>query len=289
MKRLFAVLVFACAAAQASDAIGVLTRVTGRVSILREGRTAALPAKGYELLFAGDRLSTAANSEAGFIFCAGAESGRILPLSEIRFDAGAVVLMEGKITDQQKIAACRLPQGLGLADASRQQAGGLRLRGPRLVLKAPRSTAVATSRPMFTWNALDGADDYQVTVLDREGRTVFETASASAELSYPPSAPPLEWAQTYRWRVAARSRGVVVKEASAHFQVLFREQAEMISQQAGEMRAVLSRQPRDATTRLLLAFLYDSNGMIDEAIEAYSPLSSVGWVKARILQLKEGR
>ncbi len=277
------------AVAQAADTVGLLSMVSGSVQIIRAGQKTPVPARTADLIAAGDRVVTGRNSEAGFLFCPESRAGKIPADADVQFEAATIQLRKGKLSDERKVPTCRLPANLALATASQQQAGMMRLRGSNLLLRSPSHTNVATLQPRFRWAPVDNAKQYDVKLLDREERILWRQSVSSTEVQYPADAQPLAWGQKYWWRVTARDGEDTLTEAGSYFQVLPGEQAEQVRASESNLRRLLQDNPADNGPRFLLAFLYEENGMLDEAARIYGELADrmgrQDWVQNRLLEL----
>src|SRR5580693_9029074 len=141
---------------RAEDApVGLVSMVKGSVQIQHAGQKAPVPAKMADLVAAGDRLITGAGGEAVFIYCPDARSARLSAGGEVVFTASAMEVTKGKLSDDRKIAGCRLPSTLGLSAASQQQVGLAKTRGFEMRLRAPvEGVFVSAARPKFSWHAV---------------------------------------------------------------------------------------------------------------------------------------
>lgn len=274
-------LLFACCSI-AAEPVGLLTRVSGKVQVIRAGQKDAVEAHAYDLLFAGDRIITSSGAEAGYMFCPATESARVAAGSEVSFAGNQVEVLKGSVSGRAKTGPCRLPKNLALGNASTQTAGVTRLRGMELALLAPCSTNVAINRPSFQWSPVREADAYQLSITDREERTIWKASTSALQVTYAPDAPPLDWGQKYWWGVQAQKGGEVLEEARAQFTVLPREQADMVQQAAKQIQA--GGQDK-RLSMLLLALLYDANGVLDQALEAYRGSEDLPWVRTRISEI----
>lgn len=281
--------VFALAPAWASEPVGLLSRVSGSVQIVRAGQRAAAAARTAELVFAGDRLTTERGSEAVVLFCPQSKSVTLTAGSELVFEPAALRVTRGKLSGERLVGSCRLPTSIALAAASRQQSGMMRLRGPNLLLRAPSRSAVATLRPHFYWDPVDNARGYDIRVMNREERILWRDTVTSTEAPYPEGAPALEWGQKYWWRVAARDGEDTLGEVGSWFQILPAGQADSVRSTEADLRRLLDENPADNGPRFLLAFLYDENGILHEAARTYGDLAermgAHGWVQTRLTEL----
>lgn len=175
-----------------------------------------------------------------------------------------------------------------------------------MVLFWPANTSVATLRPSFRWTPVEGAVSYEFRLMGREENVLWSTTLARPELAYPatsagatravrrPAAKPgstvpayaLAWGQRYWWRVVARDRDEEdIAEAGSYFDILPEEQARSFDQSAVPLRRALITRPGDSGRMLALAFLYEENGLLDQAALIYGRLKSPEWTQARLAEL----
>ncbi len=287
MKRILILLLLPGIPAQAAGPVGLLSMVTGTVQIMRAGK--AVPARIADLIMEGDVVVTGRNSEASFLFCPDARAAKISGESEALFDASAIKVRKGKLADDRKVSSCRLPTSLALSSGSQQQSGIVRLRGSDMRLRFPVRTSIANRRPSFGWSPVDNAKTYDVKLMDREERVLWRKTLTTNEIQYPADGPELEWGQNYQWRVEARNGDDVLTAADSLFKVLPADQAKQVISQESSLREAMTKSPDDNGPRFLLAFLYEENGMLDEAARAYNDLSTrIGaqpWLQERLTDL----
>lgn len=273
----------------AAEPVGVLSLVSGQVQLVRAGQSEAVAARTADLIGAGDRLITGAGSEAAFLFCPQSRSAKLTAQGEVRFEAASVVVVKGQLAQERPVPTCRLPASLVLTAASQLRAGNLRLRGSGLVLRSPANTQVPTLTPKFRWDPVEDAVRYEIRLQDREERILWRAEVSGTEVAYPAEATPLVWGQRYRWRVTARGNGEALDEAGSSFQVMPGEQAEKVRAAAAELEQQRAGNPTDNGPLFLLAFLYEDNGMLDEAVRVYHELAQrlgqQDWVQSRMNDL----
>jgi hypothetical protein len=131
-------------------------------------------------------------------------------------------------------------------------------RGLPFSLIAPVGTVVQNERPMFRWNALDGATGYVVTVFDSN----FNRVTISPTLTRTEWAPPeaLERGRTYSWQVTAikdreRIKSPVTPAPEARFKVL----------ESARWAELESAKKIYRNSHLLLGILYAQAGLLDDA------------------------
>lgn len=273
----------------AAEPVGLLSLVSGEVQIIRAGESAPVAARTADLLGAGDRVLTGANSEATFLFCPESRAAKMTAGSEVQFDAASLVVKKGSLAEKHPVPTCRLPASLVLAAVSKMKSGNMRLRGSGMVLRSPANTLVTTLTPSFRWDPVENAAGYEIKLQDREERILWKTNLSGTEIRYPAGAAALAWGQKYRWRVTAQSNGDAIDEAGSSFQVMSGEQAATVRAAAAELEKQRAANPADNGPLFLLAFLYEDNGMLDEAVRVYGELAqrtgAQDWVQSRMNDL----
>src|SRR5437773_803901 len=224
--RTVLMLLMSCAAAEGTGPAGLLSRVSGNVEIVRAGEKTRHPARTADLILPGDRVLTGRQSEATFLFCPESREAKILEQGEVQFDVDTLRVRKGKLSEERKLPSCAFPIGLSLSPASQLQSGGIRLRGSDLILLSPSRTNTATIEPHFRWEPVDGAQAYDLKLMDPEERILWSQNTSSTGAQYPSSAPALSWGQKYRWRVSARDGDDTLAEVGSYFEVLPKEQAD---------------------------------------------------------------
>jgi hypothetical protein len=127
--------------------------------------------------------------------------------------------------------------------------------------------AVLETRPVFEWNAINGATNYSVRVVDSAGRTAADVVGL-VNTRWTPSSP-LNRGQLYTWQLVAMVNGRELvypapPAAEARFIVLDEDvirQIEQAKQRAGQ-------------SHLVMAVLYARVGLVDEARKELEALAS---------------
>ena len=291
MRRalLIAILPLAASVAMFADdaPVGLVSIVKGPVQIQHAGQKTSVPAKMADLVAVGDRLITGAGGEVAFLYCPESRAAHLTPDGEVIFTANALEVAKGKLTDDHRIAGCRLPSSLSLSAASQQQVGMGKSRAVEWTLRGPiEGVSVADVRPRFWWEPEKQAVGYEVRVLDRTEQVVFRGVVGAPELNYPEDAPALEPGQKYWWQVAALGKDGPTDLKGSFFQTLPAEQAVQFHTLETDLKKQAAANPKDTGPRILMAFLYEENGMYDQAAIAYDKLSKDvkdnAWIKLRL-------
>jgi hypothetical protein len=277
----------------ADDApVGLISLVKGPVQIQRAGQKTPVSAKMADLVGPGDRLITGAGGEAVFLYCPDARSARLSPAGEVTFSTSALQVNKGKLADDHKIAGCRLPTTLALSSASQQQVGLVKTRGAEIRLRTPvEGVFISEPRPKFSWEPVRDAMRYDVRLQNREEQVLYKTTVTGTDFQYPADGPALEPGQKYWWRVSAIGKDGQMDGAGNFFQTLPAEQAREFKAAEADLKKQAAANPQDTGPRILLAFLYEENGMYDAAARSYNALSNQmsdnTWIKARLYTMLE--
>ena len=183
--------------------------------------------------------------------------------------AGAVGMPD---STRQLIAAAlasgRLPDGpAGPLETSR---GTLRSTGtstPSFNVVSPTGTREYSDRPSFKWQALAGAESYEVVVFDADLNEIARSGKITGTEWQP--AQPLPRMKSLTWQVAAQRRGEKITaphppEPSAVFEIISDEAARNIE------TAKTAAHP----SHLALAVLYAQDGMREEAAAEMATLAA---------------
>ncbi len=275
-----AILVFSAAAlfADGDTPVGLVSMVKGPVLIMRAGTKTSVPAKMADLVGPGDTITTGTGGEAVFLYCPDSRSAKLPAAGEVTFTAAALQVKKGKLSDDRKIAGCRLPSTLALSSASQQQVGLMRSRAGsnEVRLHSPaQGTMIADANPNLRWTLVKDAVKYEVVVKDREERVLYKTTVTGLEAPYPASAPPLLPGQKYWWRVTAISADDKLGDAGDFFRTMPVTQAKEFKAAEADLKKQVSAAPQDTGPRIMLAFLYEENSMYLQAARSYEEILKI--------------
>lgn len=266
--------------AVAAESVGMVLRVSGEAELLREAETRALLLG--DLLKAGDRVRLQEGS-ATFLFCPTSERVTLEGAVTVELSAHGLTVVAGAAPTRTPARRCALPK-VALGHESTERIGGLVARGlPPIPLFV--GGAVASVRPAFAWEPVEGEPTYEVSVRDQWGGVVWEVETDESGLTYPEDQSGLEPGK-YHWEVLARINGETVAQQSARFQVkpdeelatltpenpgdrliiaVELENAGYYSEAAAWIRALRQENPEDARLTQRLMVLYWNAGLIPAA------------------------
>ncbi len=248
----FVILSSTAIVADDTSALGMISQLQGQVYIERGSSRSA--AKLADLLFPGDRLTTAAG-RVSFLFCPTSSVFSVPERATVEVEAGGVKTVKGAAPAKAQ-AKCLLPR-IALGSESLERFGGLRARSEvpmALYLGGP----VTTERPAFEWEPVEGAQSYRLTLRDENGEVqIWQTNTATAGAAYPESLAPLG-KNRYEWEVAAMAGRSTIARGMASFEV--------------KPKPDLSKAPADSGERLLLAIELENDGYFAQAAQNYREL-----------------
>jgi len=171
----------------------VLLRVRGEVRLQQAITGWVTPASFGDYLWRGDVIVTGQNAQAEAV-CSDGESVHVL-------SSQSVIITCGGIPDPvyQRVIVrihSRQIEALPVNRFGPPESGNVP------VVLSPRNTWLTEGRPEIRWRAVEGADDYQVTVLGPKGE-LWRAAVQETELPYPRAQPALETGGSYLIQVTA--------------------------------------------------------------------------------------
>jgi len=235
-----------------TSALGMISQLSGQVFIERgSSRTAA---KLAELLFPGDRITTAAG-KASFLFCPSSSVFSIPERATVELGANGVKTIKGAAPAKEP-AKCLLPR-IALGSESLERFGGLRARN-EVPMALYLGGAITTERPAFQWQAVEGAQSYRLTLRDAgRDEPVWQTSIETTGADFPESLPPLE-KTGYEWEVLAMAGRTTLARGMAAF---------VVKPMPG-----LPGAPANSAERLLLAIELENEGYYAQAALHYREL-----------------
>jgi hypothetical protein len=286
------VLATAFIAAGAEQAVGVITRANGNITVYRANAQKSA-ARVAEVLAPGYRIATGSDGQVEFLFCPGQLTAELGPNAEVELSGDKIVVKKGELRNPRKVPRCRMP-ALAARSSATGQLGGMVLReagGPRqssLTLVAPLATTIFEFPVRLRWKAAAEASEYRVEVRGDGGAIAWSSSTPRAEVDVP-AGPALRRGETYRWRVFAMQAGEMLSSASSSFRLASADEAARI--EAARKAVAADPSGPQVGARLLLAFLYEEAGAWDLALEQYErvPVSSdtPEWLREKVRVLKE--
>jgi anti-sigma factor RsiW len=150
-----------------------------------------------------------------------------------------------------------------------------RVKAPGFGVVAPVATAVTDDRPVFTWRPLEGADSYDLAVLDDRGQPAAATSVVEGTTARLTEALPR--GRVYTWQVTARAGARLVTAPAAPEPVA---RFKVIDEATASVLRRLEREHPDS--HVLLVILYLQAGAVDDAVrhmravdanDPYAPLA----------------
>lgn len=262
--------------AQNKDA-GMLTDATGTVKIRCGPHKAWEPGRLMMLLHAGDLVQIGKSSAASVVFFSDGHTERLLTDTLAQLSGKTCTIRKGSRTTIKPTT----PNNARVLLRANQQfktwrSGGITLRGgdedKSLNLRSLSAGKTLSTRPVFRWAPFPKADGYVVVVLDNEANKLWQVDTTQCELPYPDREEPLLPGEAYSWRVTALLAQKKLVNSYANFEVLSSQEAEQVEKARSEYETMGQKCPEDATPDLLLAALYQSHNLFDDAIACYEQL-----------------
>jgi hypothetical protein len=268
-------LLAALVAPAAADPLAVLAACKGKVQVAH-GAGPARPASFGAALDRGDRIVVPAGGAATVFF----NDGNVVELAE-----KSAITIGGQVSPRTSLTPAGELSSEVYSSVSRFATGGSartgyvamsRVRGgpgAAPLLLAPRNTAVLTSRPDFTWSAVEGATRYRVTVNDPEGRELWSRESSGFVLAYPADADSLAPGADYECRVQALSDHGPLRQESGPFEVLASADAAAVRASLERIRVAAGAES-PAAQYLAGSYLFE-HGLLGDAARHFQALASL--------------
>ncbi len=261
----------------AHTAIGMLSSLSGDVQVKPVTAQRWQPARLMMLLYPGDLLSVGAKSQAMTVFFADGHREKLHPRTKASLQTGTCGILHGA---KQTLASPGGTRTGTLLQTAQQhlnsRGGGILMRGDpqqeTLIPLTLADTKVLTDRPLFRWTPIKQADQYVVALFDSRHQPLWQHAVPQCELAYPAEEASLQAGIAYYWEVRAFRGETMLTMAFAFFELLDLPTRDAVTAEARTYQAMQTQDPADLTPCLLLAALYETNGLRDNAILVYRQL-----------------
>jgi len=252
-----------------SNRVALLTEISGTVELARSGTGSFEKADWGTPLFAGDRLRTAASSQAVVLF----SNNNMMTISAgntFTITAGdntaasSQSVSDSIVSSDSDLTLHRAGQG------EIEVLGGLRNSGSSddVTLDSPINTAVGTTHPEFRWSAKDDFELYRVTIQSESG-VVWTHETESRSVLYPESAPALAAGKTYFWSVEGENILDVSESVMTSFEILTDEEQQALNSGLSSLNDMYSESFRESSYYYLLGSLYAKHNVLGPAIKAF--------------------
>jgi hypothetical protein len=185
-----------------------------------------------------------------------------------RTDGKLTIRTDGRDIEKQLAALVKAKLRNGSVPASFQMAKADDVRGPETLSAikklSPSPDALVGSRPVFRWEAVDGASKYSIEICRFDGTTALYAETESP--NYQPDRLHKIPAGGYKWMVRAR-RGL-----SGEWQWSKAETFRILS--AKETNLIASARRNYPGSHLMLGTVYESLGLNDSAVKEFRALAA---------------
>jgi len=252
-----------------NNRVALLTELSGTVELSRSGSASFERADWGIPLFEGDRLRTAASSQAIVLFANNnmmtVGAGNTFTISSGSTSSAASQPVSGAIISADAdLTLHRAGQG------EIEVLGGLRNSSSRndLILDHPLNAKITSSQPEFSWSTRDDYEMYRVTIQTSSG-VVWTTETTAQAVSYPDEAPILSPGETYFWRVEAEDMLDVTESSLTSFEIVSAEEGDALEAGLTSLQDMYDAENRGAAYHFLVGSLYAKHGVYGDAISAF--------------------
>lgn len=262
--------------AAAEKKVAMILAVKGTVTLEAKDGTSR-PAKVMDLLVAGDRLTTAAQSEATLIVLGDNHRERLKPNTQVTVSATGCTPADA-VQRQEAVN-----KAVAFRDVSRLSGGGLGavvvLRRPKLntapVVTPMSGATVLTGRPTLSWQPVPGATEYRVRLVrgqrDAAGdkdQTLWTARTKEPRLPYPEKEKALQPGREYSWSVIAQAGKETEPVA---WQSQFTVATPAAAAELAKVKPLAAS--KDPADLLLAALTYHEAGVYEEALRLFEKLA----------------
>jgi len=260
-----------------SERVALITEIRGEVALAKAGSESFNKVDWGTPLFEGDRVRTAASSEAILLF----SNSNMLTVSS----GNTFTVSAGSVSSPSLSGPVRSVDGDLMAAASDltlhragqgeiEVLGGLRSGGSasEIDLNYPRNSKISTANPHFTWTSEGDFDGFRVLVRSADGE-IWSGETYEMELSYPDSAPALQPGTTYFWQVEGEDMLDVASSPLVSFEVISSEDMARVEAGTAQINSLFDGQNVTSGQLYMIGSMYVKNGLLADAVETFKQIS----------------
>jgi len=259
-----------------SDRIALVTEIKGTVELAKAGSSSYAKIDWGTPLFEGDRVRTAAGSEAVVLF----SNSNMLTVragNTYTVTAGnAATSLSGPVraVDGDLMAAA---SDLTLHRAGQGEIevlGGLRSGGDdsAISLTFPRNSKISSSNPVFSWDSSEDFESFTVVVRSDAGE-IWSGSTEDLTLEYPSDAPVLEAGKNYFWQVKGEDMLDVFSSPLVSFEVVSDKEMAQIEDGKTQISALFENQVSNSGQLFMIGSMQVKYGLLGEAISTFTKIS----------------
>lgn len=266
------VLFFACSSSVWATPAGTAIGLSGKPEFRAKGGTAWTPLQLRQKLEAGDAVRCGAGAQATLVLFSTGERFQVASGKEAVIDAAAV-------SGAQSLGALQGPSARVAKSLAGAPTGVVRARPApshrRLQARGP--CWLVEGERKLQWDPEAGAASYVLTLFDQADNVVWSQRSTAAAAEYPAELAPLGMRRPYLWKLTFFGRSG--KPAGSRWGIitfLSAPDAERLAADEKELLATIQAEPADTASRILLADLYQSYGVMERTLEVLDDLRPSG-------------
>jgi hypothetical protein len=254
MKRIKRLNIISCltmafvAAAFSDSSAHMIIRAEGKVLLEKKGSSITSITGAGERLARGDKLSPELGARV-VVFC----------------DEVKAWTVPSGVKSSVSFGCPKFDRVIQLRSGGDIRPGGNNPDIPYIVY--PRMTFLLNETPHIRWNRVKGANAYTVQVLGLDG-VMWQKTTKTTEATYDKTAEALEWGINYRIVVEADNKTSSLEDAGAcyGFKLVDGDLRQKIQQKSAKITDLVQLNAEEKA--LARAYLYESNNLISEAIQA---------------------
>ena len=266
-------------AQQPSQCQAVITGMTGDVLIKQANKNEFVKAYWGTQLFQGDKIKTAANSEATLT---------LSNSSIIKLGSGSDLTISGDMSlstessgNVKKISSAMMINISALTSKRepRKETGALAgLRGyevEQLIEPiTPYNTLIKSNRPSFSWITKKSFDNCIVNLYGSKG-LVWSKKTSDTSLKYPENEKELAFGESYFWNVEGEDLIDNKKSVNRKFSVLSPEKSKEVEEQESIIKNTFRDESESSSLHSVLGAYYINQGLLQDAINEFQIISNI--------------
>jgi len=252
----------------------LITNVNGKVTIIRASNPTKPEKAGLMMeLKENDKVKTGKNSAITVVFYTDGHSETYSSNSTFRvlFTGGKVIAGKKPKKGMYSKRSLRIAHGRRKEFKPKETRHTVKMGREKPVIFVNLSNRkIITLNPTIMWKEVEGAREYEICLKDMVSKKeIWKSKTTKNEVTYPTDASPLKYGGRYKWSISAKRGSDVVGEGTTGFDILSEDKVKDIEKVKNKLKDEISKDPKNTTPRIILAMLYESYGLFEEASLQY--------------------
>ncbi|MCD4783292.1 MAG: hypothetical protein K8T10_05595 [Candidatus Eremiobacteraeota bacterium] len=266
---------------QKASKLAIITNIKGKVTVIHSSNPTKPARAGLMMeLRENDTVKTGKNSKITVVYYSDGHGENYSPNSIFKILSTGGKVIKGKKPQKSKYSKRSFKIARGTPKDFRPKGESRNTvhidRGKPVIFVNLSKVKIITLNPTIMWKKIDEAREYEIFLKDRKnGRKIWKSKTAKTEVTYPSDAPPLKYGMSYIWKIKARNGSDVIGEGTTRFDILTKDKVKDIEKIKNKLKEEISKNPKNTTPRVVLAMLYESYDLLDEAAGQYREILKI--------------